>query len=243
MLSSLESFLSVRITVKNIILLMFLATAWPVLFHLFRLYQAERVHSPLGSEAPRLAAATFVGSGLAFVFPLTSGSGSLTIADLRHFWLASFTFCLLGRAVWRVVDRARHREVKRALIVGTGAIAGRVFRDIRRERSPRYEVVGFMDDSFDGPPKSGRVQHETVGTLLELEQILMQQVIDEVVIALPVKSCYQQIQHAIGVCERAGVQSKYGAELFESTVACPGTMRRATGHSSPCRWRRTTIGW
>ena len=49
----------------------------------------------------------------------------------------------------------------------------------------------------------------------------MRQVIDEVVIALPVKSCYQQIQHAIGVCERAGVQSKYGADLFESTVAFP----------------------
>ena len=55
----------------------------------------------------------------------------------------------------------------------------------------------------------------------------MRQVIDEVVIALPVKSCYQQIQYAIGVCERAGVQAKYGADLFESTVAfatvrCPG---------------------
>ena len=155
------------------------------------------------------------------MFPMTSGPGSLTIPDLRHFWVASFTFCLLVRAVWRAVDRARHRQVKRALIVGTGPLAWRVFRDIRRERSPQYEVVGFVDDPRDDHLESGRVQHETVGTLLELEQILMRQVIDEVVIALPMKSCYQQIQHAIGVCERAGVQSKYGADLFESTVASP----------------------
>jgi exopolysaccharide biosynthesis polyprenyl glycosylphosphotransferase len=60
-----------------------------------------------------------------------------------------------------------------------------------------------------------------IGTLDQLEQILMRQVIDEVVIALPVKSCYQQIQHVIGVCESAGVQAKYGADMFQSTVAFP----------------------
>ena len=60
-----------------------------------------------------------------------------------------------------------------------------------------------------------------IATLTQLEQILMRQVIDEVVIALPVKSCYQQIQYVIGVCERAGVQAKYGADMFESTVAFP----------------------
>jgi hypothetical protein len=49
----------------------------------------------------------------------------------------------------------------------------------------------------------------------------MRQVIDEVIIALPVKSCYQQIQYAIDVCERVGIQAKYGAELFESRVAFP----------------------
>ena len=65
------------------------------------------------------------------------------------------------------------------------------------------------------------VAEQTIGSIDELEQILMQQVIDEVVIALPVKSRYQQIQHVIGVCERAGVQAKYGADLFESAVASP----------------------
>jgi exopolysaccharide biosynthesis polyprenyl glycosylphosphotransferase len=46
-------------------------------------------------------------------------------------------------------------------------------------------------------------------------------VIDDVIIALPVKSCYQQIQHVIRVCEHAGVRAKYGADMFESTVAFP----------------------
>ena len=218
MSGGLDSFLSTRISVKNVLLLIFLGTAWPAVFHLFRLYDARHLHR-LGSEAGRLVAATTAGSGLALVFPLTSVSGTLTVGDIRHFWLAALGLCLLVRTGRRAVNRARHREVRRAIIVGTGRLARRAYRDIRNQQSPRYEVVGFVDEPADAGRESDRVQKETVGTLEELEHILMRQVIDEVVIALPVKSCYQQIQQAIRVCERAGVRSKYGADLFESTVA------------------------
>jgi exopolysaccharide biosynthesis polyprenyl glycosylphosphotransferase len=91
---------------------------------------------------------------------------------------------------------------------------------MKHDRSYRYEVVGFVDDPSGGLPDE-RVSQKTIATLTQLEQILMREVIDEVVIALPVKSRYQQIQDVISVCERAGVQAKYGAHLFESTVAFP----------------------
>jgi exopolysaccharide biosynthesis polyprenyl glycosylphosphotransferase len=214
-----DSFLSARITVKNVLLLILLATAWPVVFHLFGLYQA-RVCRQFGSEARRLIAATTAGSGLALVFPLTSNTGTVTVWQMPYFWLAQLTLCLLVRAGRRAVDRARHRRSRRALIIGSGDIARRVYRDMKHDRSYRYEVVGFVDDPSGGLPDE-RVSQKTIATLTQLEQILMREVIDEVVIALPVKSRYQQIQDVISVCERAGVQAKYGAHLFESTVAFP----------------------
>jgi exopolysaccharide biosynthesis polyprenyl glycosylphosphotransferase len=82
-------------------------------------------------------------------------------------------------------------------------------------------VVGFVDEPANGPAAYDRISEPVIGTLEDLEQILMRQVIDEVVIALPVKSYYQQIQQAIGVCERAGVQAKYAADMFQSMVANP----------------------
>ena len=85
----IDSFLSARITVKNILLLIALATTWPVLFKLFRLYDA-RVLQRFGSEIGRLFLATSAGTAVALIFPLTSVSGSVTISDLRHFWLVSF---------------------------------------------------------------------------------------------------------------------------------------------------------
>ena len=216
----IDSFLSARITVKNILLLIAFGTAWPALFQLFRLYEA-RVLQQFGSEIRRLFLATSAGTAVALVFPLTSATGSVTVGDLRHFWLVSFALCLLVRVGRRVLDRAHNGHVRRTIIVGTGRLAKRAYRELRLEPPDRFELVGFVDEPMMDTRKPDWIQEQTIGTVAELEQILMRQVIDEVVIALPVKSCYQQIQHAIGVCERAGVQSKYGADLFESTVAFP----------------------
>jgi exopolysaccharide biosynthesis polyprenyl glycosylphosphotransferase len=214
-----DSFLSARITVKNVLLLIFLAAAWPVVFQFFGLYDARRVRR-FGAEASRLITATAVGSALAIVFPLTSVTGTVTFSQVPYFWPASLALCLLVRIGRRVADRMLLRPARRTLIIGTGRLARRALRDIRLDPAQRYEVVGFVDDPSGGLA-SDEVASPLVGKLHQLEQILMRDVIDEVVIALPVKSCYQQIQRAIAVCERAGVQAKYGADLFESTVASP----------------------
>jgi exopolysaccharide biosynthesis polyprenyl glycosylphosphotransferase len=42
-----------------------------------------------------------------------------------------------------------------------------------------------------------------------------------VVIALPAKSCYEQIQTAIQTCERAGVEAQYLSDIFKVTFARP----------------------
>ncbi len=220
MSGDLDSFLSARITVKNLLLLILLAGAWPCIFSLFGLYDAARVKR-FRSEARLVVEATSIASSLAVVFPLTSVSGSFSMGDLLHFWLGALVLSLLVRTGRQAIDRARHGEERRVLIVGTGPLARRAFTDIRVDRPHRYQIVGFVDD----PGKSAAEPHayriDTIGSLDQLEQILMREVIDEVVIALPVKSCYQQIQYTINVCERAGVQAKYGAHMFESTVASP----------------------
>jgi len=216
----LESFLSARITVKNILLLVLLATVWPLIFHLLGLYEVRRLQH-FASEARRVVAATALGSGLALVFPLTTVSGTVTFADVPRFWLAALGLCLVARAGRRAAGRAGRPHVRRTLIVGTGRLAQRMYRELCADQSRRCEVVGFVDEPLEGEPEPAEARRQTIGTIDQLEQILMEQVIDDVVIALPVKSRYHQIQHAIRICERAGVQAKYGAHLFESTVSFP----------------------
>ena len=215
-----SGFLSARVTIKNVLLILFLSTAWPFVLYLFGLYEAQRVRN-FRSEASRLVGATTVGAALALIFPATSVTGSLTLWSLPYFWLSSSGLCLLVRSGRRGFDRAQRRHGRRAIIVGTGPLARRAYREISLDHMHRYEVVGFVDNTTHARPVDDLVQAHVIGTLEQLELILMRQVIDEVIIALPVKSCYQQIQAAIGVCERAGIKAKYGADMFESTVAFP----------------------
>jgi|RhiMetdeSRZDD1v2_1073273.scaffolds.fasta_scaffold02848_20 exopolysaccharide biosynthesis polyprenyl glycosylphosphotransferase len=215
-----QGFLSARVTVKNILLLIALAIAWPTVFHLFGLYDAQRVRQ-FRAEARRLLAATTAASGVALIFPITSVSRSITLWDVPYFWLAAIALGLAVRGARRVMEHANFRQARRTLIVGTGQLARRAFHDIRIDRIHRYEVVGFVDEPLYGRTGRERGLEPFIGSIQQLEEILMRQAIDEVVIALPVKSCYQDIQRVIGLCERAGVQAKYGADMFESTVAFP----------------------
>ena len=84
-----DSFLSARITVKNVLLLILLATAWPVGLPPLRSLRGSTSRH-FGSEAGRLVAATTAGSGLALAFPLTSTTGTVTVWQTCRIsgWLA-----------------------------------------------------------------------------------------------------------------------------------------------------------
>jgi exopolysaccharide biosynthesis polyprenyl glycosylphosphotransferase len=60
-----------------------------------------------------------------------------------------------------------------------------------------------------------------LGGIAELENLLVHEPIDEVLIALPIKSQYAGVQRALGICERMGVQATYLADVFEHGLARP----------------------
>jgi hypothetical protein len=88
------------------------------------------------------------------------------------------------------------------------------------------------------------VRKRLLAPVERIDQVLMEYAVDEVLIALPIKSCYEMIQQVLDKCERAGVQANYWP--MSSGHRWPGRgMRRRTGQprrrhegSSP-----TTIAW
>ncbi len=214
----LGSFLSMPMTGRNVLFVLLVAGMWPLVFYLYGLYEVSRIRRP-EAEAIRVLAATSTGSGLAFAFLLTGETA--VVSSLPRFWLASLTLCLLFRTSRRALERVHRRHPRRAVIIGTGDIARRAYEDIQFQGLHRYEVVAFLDDASSDAPWRGGAPLPPFAPLDQLEQLLMRDVIDEVVVALPVKSRYDRIQYAITVCERAGVQAKYAADMFKHTVAFP----------------------
>jgi len=82
-------------------------------------------------------------------------------------------------------------------------------------------VLGFVD-SPKGHKVADEITRQIIGSMEELESILMRQAVDEVLIALPADSCHAQIQTTITTCERVGVEAKYFfSDIFELSLARP----------------------
>src|SRR5262249_44809604 len=127
--------------------------------------------------------------------------------------------CLLFMATAVTWLRWTHRgRVRETLIVGTGAQARAVHDHLCRDR--RRRLLGFVD-SLDDRPIQKVPGTLFLGGLPELDSILMRTVVDEVIVALPIKSKYDEIQAVIQACERAGVECTYSAQLFRHTLAKP----------------------
>ena len=213
----IQSFLALRITVKNVVLLATLVTTWPLIFRVFGLYDEDQLTTWL-HETARTAAACSIGSWLALLFSLTSASERFQVQQVIAFWITAVAGMVIFRGLRRLI--ARRRAVpRRVIIVGTGPRGIAAAERLRAAGQSAYEVVGFVEtaDWSNGHHLAMR----TLGTLNDLENILMRQAIDEVFVALPVKSRYHHILEAIQVCERAGIPAKYQADIFHSALARP----------------------
>jgi exopolysaccharide biosynthesis polyprenyl glycosylphosphotransferase len=132
--------------------------------------------------------------------------------------LTIFARLIISSLTGQTALRSTPRHV---LIIGTGARALRLYHEISVKAGNVYELLGFID-SIGAPPAAKEIRERMLGDLSQLEAILVSQVVDEVLITLPVKSCYTEIQNTIRICERVGVESKYLAEIFQPALARAG---------------------
>jgi exopolysaccharide biosynthesis polyprenyl glycosylphosphotransferase len=112
----------------------------------------------------------------------------------------------LLRRLWATSVRRRARQV---LIVGSGPRA-RAFLEELGHGASGGQVVGHLDA---GDPHAA-LGVPYLGGLDQLETVLMRTAVDAVLIALPIKSCYAEVQRTIEVCERLGVIAEYPADVF-----------------------------
>jgi exopolysaccharide biosynthesis polyprenyl glycosylphosphotransferase len=107
----------------------------------------------------------------------------------------------------------------RVVLVGSGPRAAAMWAELCADPNVRYELVGLFDtaDAVPHPAFAG----QALGALPSLERALMHLVVDQVLIALPVRSRYAEIEATILTCERAGLESRVPADVFRPTLARP----------------------
>lgn len=132
-----------------------------------------------------------------------------------------------SRLFYRLI-KERHFSTKsgrKVVILGAGAAAEQLIRDLRRNHPNRYNIVAFLDDD---PNKIGRQIHRVpiVASPDVLQDLINRWDIDLVLIAVP-SANDEQMQRLVGICERTGVEFKTlpGAHELLSGKVQLGDMR------------------
>jgi exopolysaccharide biosynthesis polyprenyl glycosylphosphotransferase len=222
----LEEFLSVRLSVKNIALVVAFVAVWHLCFSIFGLYRAwqgEAPPRPILDTALRVAGACTLGTIVLSLFTFASQTGAFNLEVVVLFGVACIMAELAGRGLIALAGRSieRHaREVRQAVIVGSGPRALALAQNIEDRAVRECDVAGFVDtrpiDDVE-EPLCGRM----IGTLEDLESLLCTTPIDLVLIALPIKSCYVAIQQVLDTCERIGVEATYFPDVFSTALTRP----------------------
>ncbi len=218
--AGLAGFLTMRITVKNLLLLFCFSFLWQSVFKLFRLYDLATIRS-YREEAWRLLAACSLGSFCAIAFPLASTSGAFSYHMVPYFFGVVITATVLTRHLVHALTPGwtpLGPQARRLLIVGSGPRALKLYRSIIGQSNSDYKFIGFVD-SRTTQEVDATIAMQLVGSLKQLQEILASRIVDEVLIALPIKSCYEQIQETIQTCEEVGVDCKYLSDIFQVSVA------------------------
>lgn len=218
----LGEFLAIRVTLKNLLLTAIFLLSWAIAFQAFGLSRPSP-GAPRWRNLIQVTKACTVASVFALLFPLTTDSGAFTNRIVLYFLPAAILASLCGQLAAHAFGGRLVRSLsgrRDLIIVGSGPRAWLSYERFQEPSQGNTRVLGFVD-SPNGHLVSAAIRSQMLGGLNDLEAILMKQPVDEVVIALPAKSCYEQIQTAIQTCERAGVEASYLSDVFQLSLARP----------------------
>lgn len=213
-------YLSERIKVTNALLGFGLVISWHIAFAVQGLYVSHRLRPPR-LEAKEIGRAILISTLTLLVAANVGSWPTINVRTVAMFGLVSFTLIGGMRLVLRVNLRRLRRgghNVKTLLIIGGGARGRRFASQLNRRQDLGYRVLGYVDSD----PAFANGEFESapwMGTVEELPRILANEVIDEVAIALPIKSQYSEIEAAIMLLEEQGITTHLLSDLFPRKLA------------------------
>jgi exopolysaccharide biosynthesis polyprenyl glycosylphosphotransferase len=210
--TGLHEFLQLRLTLWNLVLVVCFMVAWRAIGVAVGLYD-KKVTEDRRLEAARIVVAVSIASAVALIFPEISVTRAFSHLAILYYWTGTVAGMFALRLALRAMLRNRVRQVRDILIVGSGPRALTIYHDLVGDGSGGHRLLGFVDlAERDAPPE---VRRHWLGDLGRLEEILMGHAVDEVIIALPVRSRYAEIQRTIEICERGGVTARYLSDVFK----------------------------
>ena len=210
------SLTATRPSSSELALLAGLGLLWHYVFRSHGLYRSRRmglIMAEWWDITRAVSLGTLMFAGLALLFE----DGRVSRGFILTFWtVALVASCALRTTLRLFLGEVRRKghNLRSIIIVGSGPRGQRLGRQIRAREEMGYHLLGYIDN------KGGHAHVEPLlGMLDDITEILSHQPVDEVLVALPVKSYYQTIASVVSVCEELGITVRIPADFFHLRLA------------------------
>jgi exopolysaccharide biosynthesis polyprenyl glycosylphosphotransferase len=223
-LASFAQFLSLKIKLQNFVAFVVLVWLWRFVFAMLGLYGSKR-HASRKAEAIDVLKATTVCALILVTFSLVLRFRMVDAAFVEIFWAAS-TLLIAGTRLtvrtWLRHVRARGHNYRNMLIVGSNSRAIQFAKSVPHRPEWGCQVTGFADDDWAGVDELRSAGFHLVSNFAGLPTFLRRNVVDEVVIALPVRSFHEDASKIAEMCEQQGIVVRLLSDLFDLKTARRG---------------------
>ncbi|MGD9851809.1 MAG: sugar transferase [Nitrospirales bacterium] len=216
-----KEFMSVRIKIENFVLGTVMLGIWHLACASLNLYESKRL-SPISQEIPDILKATslvtFTTAGVAILF----GIEMITAWFLIVFWILSTFLLCINRIGLRMVlawMRRKGRNLRNIVIIGTNQRALTFAHEIQTKPDLGYRLLGFVDDRWEGCSPRHPEDVPVISNLETFPGFIRTFSVDEILIALPLRSFYQQASKIVTQCEEQGILVRMLGDLFSPKLA------------------------
>ena len=213
---SFQEFLAMRITVQNFTLFLGLFLVWYFIFVFSGLYRSTRLTSRRRKFIDVIKA-TFSGTLALIAFAVLFRIQMITPFFLAVFLTVCSAIIILRQVILGYVLELMSihgRNLRHMLIVGTNSQAVQFAQKIEKNKELGYRLIGFADDKWKGIGEFQTTGYPLVADLDNLAEFLSHNVVDDVVICLPMKPYSGQSSKIVSICQEQGIIVRYHLDVF-----------------------------
>lgn len=186
--------------------------SWSVALSSMWLYQSKRIAS-LGEEM--LDAVKAVGFSTLILSLLVLLAEWPVFPKRFMLIFAGVSLLMLGaiRIYKRIILhqlRQNGRNLRSVIVVGSGPRGRAVARDIESKPEFGYGFIGYVDD-IESDFHLGKID--------DIDDILVRNVVDEIIICLPIKTFYDKMEKIATAAELQGITVRVSSDLFNLRLA------------------------
>lgn len=218
---SVEDFFSMRIKLQNFIIFLALILVWHLIFSGLGVYESRKCLCQKSAPFDAFKATSLC----ALILGITSAICRVRMVNLVfvvEFWATLSTLAVVTRLGVRYLltrPRSHAGDTHNVIVVGTNPRAVEVARRIESMPELGARVIGFADEDWPGLMAFQKAGHRLVCDFGHFAEFVRKAAIDEVVMALPIKSFYFQASRIAALCEEQGIVFSVVPTLFNLKIA------------------------